>query len=244
MPLFLVATPIGHADDISLRALRTLKNADAIIGEEKRVTIRFLKSLQLLDEKKELYFLNEHSKADDIQHLAGLAQTKNLALISDCGTPGFCDPGQHLVKLCRKAGIPISSVPGASSLMTLLSLTSEPIREFLFLGFLPKESSARQLKLKELTKEPRAMVIMDTPYRLQRTVEELRKFLPNRKVLLGLNLTQETEQILEMELSRLDKNLPQEAEFILLLYPQEKGKPLFKAAPQNSSTGKKPKTKN
>ncbi len=121
MSLFIVATPIGNPKDITLRALEELKNADLIIGEEKRELFRFLKPLEL--HEKKVAFLNEHTQPRDFEELVSACEDENVCLVSDCGTPGFCDPGSELVAACRKKGIAVTPIPGASSLMTLLSVS-------------------------------------------------------------------------------------------------------------------------
>src|SRR5690606_7703502 len=117
MSLNVVATPIGPLDDITLRALQCLKDADLVIGEERKVTLQRLKHWGLLP--KPIRLLNEHTEPDEVEELADLCRTQNVALISDCGTPGFCDPGADLVRLCREKKIEIRALPGASSLLSL-----------------------------------------------------------------------------------------------------------------------------
>lgn len=231
--LFIVATPIGHLEDISLRALNTLRNADLIIGEERRVASTLLKKLNLPD--KELYLLNEHSTERDLDELLELCKKYRVALISDCGTPSFYDPGYQLVHRCRLAKVPIHTLPGASSLMTLLSLVSQKVTQFYFAGFLPADSELRKKQYQHLSSQKEAIVLMDTPYRLQKLLGELQTFFASRSILLGLNLTQESELVLEGELkvitADLEKRQIEKAEFILLIYPgtkaTEKSSPRF-----------------
>lgn len=218
--LSLVSTPIGDLKDISLRALEVLKAADIIIGEERREASTLLKRLDI--PVKELYLLNEHSNASDVEELLNLCKHKNVALISDCGTPSFYDPGYQLVEGCRRKQIKVVSVPGASSLMGLMSLVSRRVTSFYFAGFLPADTSERQSRFKSLIARQEALVLMDTPYRLLKMMGELETLAPHRSILLGLNLTQETEIVLEGSASEILKNLNQKgierAEFILLVY--------------------------
>ena len=217
MSLTLVATPIGNDQDISIRALEQLKAADLIILEEFKESTRFLRSQGIAN--KEYEQLNEHSTPEDIKRLAELCETKNVALITDCGTPGFCDPGAHLVQACRRKKIKVSTLPGPSSLMGLLSLSSERIDQFLFKGFVPAENEARKAAYQELKKEKKAFVLMDTPYRFQKMLGEINEYFPERKVLLTANLTQESEVVLEGSMAQILKNpLPQKAEFMILVY--------------------------
>lgn len=217
--LTLIATPIGNDQDISLRALEALKNAPIIILEEFKESTRFLRSHGISGKTYEQ--LNEHSKPEDFKRLADLCEKQNVVLITDCGTPGFCDPGADLVRECRKRGIAVQTFPGASSLMGLLSLSSVRLDQFVFRGFVPAENEARKEAWTELQKESRALVLMDTPYRFQKMLTETAQFFPERKILLTLNLTQETEMILEGTAAHiLKKELPSKAEFMLLIYPR------------------------
>jgi 16S rRNA (cytidine1402-2'-O)-methyltransferase len=217
MSLILVPTPIGHKDDFTLRGIEKLRDADIIIVEEFKESSAWLRSQGISG--KTLESLNEHSTPEDLQRLVGLCAEKNVALITDCGTPGFADPGADLVKLCRQKKIAIQALPGASSLMTLLSLSSERLNEFVFRGFLSNETELRQKQWKELVYEKRAIVLMDTPYRLGKTVQELATYLPHRRVLLALNLTQDNEFIFEGKASEVAPQVPnQKAEFMLLIY--------------------------
>ncbi len=216
--LYLVATPIGNPKDISLRALEVLKECDFVIGEEKRELMPFLKSHGL--EKKPVDFLNEHSRERDLEDYVNLCATQTVCLVSDCGTPGFCDPGADLVAACRKKGIVVKSVPGASSLMTLVSLAGLRLDRFVFLGFLPVDASERRKALEEIKKERRAIVLMDTPYRLVRLLSELNEVIPTRLAVLGGELTKENEFVYEGKIADIQKKVGEtKAEFVLLLKP-------------------------
>ncbi|MFN3455783.1 MAG: 16S rRNA (cytidine(1402)-2'-O)-methyltransferase [Pseudobdellovibrio sp.] len=221
--LYLVATPIGDIQEITVRALEILKNADVILCESTKETSKLLKQLDIKAKKYEI--LNEHSTLDDLKALTELCKTQIVALVSDCGTPGFCDPGNDLINFCRKQNIPVKSILGASSLMGLLSLTSQRLNEFVFRGFLPAENESRDKEWQKLKSEKRAIIIMDTPYRLRKTIDELSKHFIKRKALLALNLSQETEQVLEGYPAYLLQNLNvDKAEFMLMIYPEDKAK--------------------
>lgn len=220
MALQLIATPIGHPGDISLRAIETLKAADVVIGEERKEVSKLLKSLGI--KGKPLELLNEHSRPEDIKDLVELCRTQNVALVTDCGTPGFCDPGARLVAACRNEGLSASPVPGASSLMCLLSVSGQDMREFLFRGFLPAEREARGRALKELERERRPVVIMDTPYRLGKLLSELSERFPERRALLGCDFTQASETVIEAKLRDMPGLVGErKAEFILALFPSQ-----------------------
>ena len=218
MALYLVATPIGNENDISIRGLEILRKADHIILEERKEGTSFLRKHQISG--KNYRELNEHTDKKEVEELCDLCKEHLVALITDCGTPGFADPGADLVRLCRQQNIPIHSVPGASSLMTLLSLAGQKVGEFLFRGFLSAENELRKSQWQELKKEKRAIIIMDTPYRLEKTVHELQEHFPSRRILIGLNLTQDNEWVCEglpQEIAR--QNPHKKAEFMVLIYP-------------------------
>lgn len=218
MSLFVVATPIGNPEDITLRALETLKSVDLVIGEERREALRLLKRLQI---EKPLELLNEHSSPQEISGLIELCRTQKVALISDCGTPAFCDPGARLISRCHDLGISVTAVPGPSSLMTLLSIAGADLSTFLFLGFLPVEKELRRQLLQSLRAERRPVVLMDTPYRLTRLLEELATHgLGKNLATIGLNLTAPEERLLRGQVVDLARGLAgQKAEFVLILYP-------------------------
>lgn len=185
--------------------------------EERKESTQFLRAHGISG--KDYRELNEHSTADDLRDLVKLCEADDTALITDCGTPGFCDPGADLVRLCREKGIPVFSVPGPSSLMGLLSLSSRRIDQFVFRGFLSAESETRAKQWQELKREKRAVVLMDTPYRLEKMMTELCENFGDRTILLTLNLTQSTEQILEGRPEAVKRQIREKkAEFMVLVY--------------------------
>lgn len=218
--LHVVALPIGNLEDITLRALKLLKEAEVIIGEERKELIPMLKHFEVDFHSKTLEFLNEHSDKDDLNHLKNICKEKNVVLVSDCGTPVFCDPGAHLISLCRKENIQVVSAPGASSLMTLLSLSSEKLLKFNFVGFLPREKEDRMREIKKLSQSKDPFIVMDTPYRLKATMDQLAQAMPNRKALLGCDLTQDNELVIENTLSKINSQIKSDdkKEFIILVY--------------------------
>lgn len=219
MALTLVPTPIGHNQDFTLRGLEILRNAKHIIVEERKESTRWLRAHGISHGQYET--LNEHSTPTDINQLADLCRDQDVALITDCGTPGFCDPGSDLVRICRQKKIPVTAVPGASSLMTLLSLSGERLDQFVFRGFLPVKSEERESAWKELSRERRAMVILETPYRLRKWLQEAAQALPDRRFLITLNMTQENERVVETLGRDLPSQIPEDkAEFIALIYPK------------------------
>jgi 16S rRNA (cytidine1402-2'-O)-methyltransferase len=169
--------------------------------------------------QKPIELLNEHSDQEDIKFLIGLCRDKNVALVTDAGTPSFQDPGFQLVKICREQKIPVTSLPGPASLTCLLSMASERINSFYFAGFLPTDKTDRQLQFKELSKMKGSIILMDTPYRLERTLEEIAHLMPGRKILLGGDMTLESEFYFEgraKDLISLVKD--RKAPFVVLIY--------------------------
>jgi 16S rRNA (cytidine1402-2'-O)-methyltransferase len=219
--LYLVATPIGDTNEISVRALDILREADIIICESTKEASKLLRSHGISGKKYEV--LDEHSTPDDKAALVPLCANHKVALVTDCGTPGFQDPGADLVRLCRNKNVVVKSVLGPSALMGLLSLSGRRLDEFVFRGFLPAENEARAKSLKDLTKENRAIIIMDTPYRLRKTLSDMKEHFSNRKFLLTINLSQDDETVFDGTIDMILEHLKfEKAEFMLLIYPNLK----------------------
>lgn len=189
--LYLVSTPIGNYADITLRALRILKECDLIICEEFKEAVRLLK---FFDIKKELMQINEHNEAEEAEKIAfEILNGKNAVLISDCGTPLFADPGKILFEKCIEFDIKVEFLHGANSVLTSVVLSGFDISRFHYLGFLSPKKEIREKELRELKTIERTFVILDTPYRLTTLINDLEKYLPNRKLFLGINLTMSNE---------------------------------------------------
>ena len=218
MALFVVATPIGNAADFSSRALTTLREADLIIGEELKVLRQTLKSAGINGIPLEQ--LNEHSRTADITHFVEECSARKVALVSDCGTPGFCDPGAELVAACALAGVEVRPVPGASSLMTLLSVCGVRLERFLFYGFLPAKNELRLAALAALKKENHPFVLLETPYRCARIMDEIATFFPNHFCAVGLDLTGDKERVLRLKGHQLAAAGPfHDSEPVVLIVP-------------------------
>jgi 16S rRNA (cytidine1402-2'-O)-methyltransferase len=192
--LYLVATPIGNSEDITLRALKVLKEVDLVVCEERREGERLLRHRGIT---KPLETLNEHNEAAATHVLlAALKSGKTIALISDGGTPVFSDPGAELVRRAGEAGIGVTPIPGASSLMPALTVSGFGIDRFLFYGWLSPKKERRQAELRQLVRERRAIVLMDTPYRLMSLLRDLASaFGEGRRMCLAYNLTMPDEEI-------------------------------------------------
>jgi len=215
--LYVVAIPIGNAADITTRAVETLAQVDAILCEERKNGSRLLKSLGI---DKPLLELNEHNEAEQVHEIMlMLAQGQSLALISDCGTPVFSDPGKKLLQLLYDMNIPVTPLPGASSLMAALSVCPYDLEEFLFIGFLPVKSEQRQKKLSRLRQADYPLVFMDTPYRMHKLLQEVQQvFGKKQSVFLACDLTTPEECLYLGPIDEiLAKTQNRKAEFILIL---------------------------
>jgi len=222
--LYIVATPIGNPLDITFRAFWMLQNVDAVICEEYRQGSRLLHQLEI---EKELIPLNEHNETEEVQNiLQRLTQGETMAIISDAGTPVFADPGQHLLELLYQAGIPVSPVPGPSSLMAALSLCDFPIDRFVFAGFPPRKSQLRISFLTQYTHQSVPVILMDTPYRLTKLLEEVEAvFGKGQDILLACDLTQSKEMIYRGSVQEiLPKVTGQKKEFVLILNLNKRGR--------------------
>lgn len=217
--LYIVATPIGNYQDITLRALQVLRDADAVVCEEFRQGSTLLKKLDI--PSKELLQLNEHNEAEKAPDLLQLLLSgKRLALVSDCGTPAFADPGTQLVKLAMEFQVPVVPVPGVSSLMALISISPLSMDRFYFAGFLPRKTAERQSELKSLLRMNAPIILMDTPYRLEKLLLEIRQtFGKNRLVTLAMDLTLESEEILHGSVTEiLPRVINRKSEFMLIVH--------------------------
>ncbi len=215
----MVATPIGNPEDITLRAIRILGEVDVVICEERREGSTLLKKLGITP--KELVSLNEHNEAEQAGTLVQrMLLGENMALISDAGTPVFADPGAELIRQAVEMGIPVTAVPGASSLMALLSLLDTKIERFVYVGFLSRSPQQRRQEIERLLRLNLPLVIMDTPYRLSSLLEDIEKTAgKNRRLTLGLNLTMPGEQVYRGTVSEIRRTVQnRKAEFILLIH--------------------------
>lgn len=189
--LFVVSTPIGNNDDITLRALKILKQSDIVVGEEGKTVARLLHDNRIT---KKLEELNEHNENEQTNRLLQLLKNgKTLSLVSDAGTPLLADPGTQLVRRAIDAGITVRAIPGVTSIMTALTTSGLPMDSFVFAGFVSREPSERLQELKRLAQEARTVVLLETPYRLVPLLEAARQIMPQRRAYLGCNLTMDSE---------------------------------------------------
>ncbi len=216
---YIVATPIGHPEDITLRALNVLRSVDAVICEEPRQGRTLLKKLDI--PVKELLSLNEHNEADIATDIVRrIAQGQRLALVSDCGTPVFSDPGHWLIQQLVQFHLPVIPIPGPSSLMAALSLLDFKLERFVFGGFLPRQPEARRLELQRLRALRMPVVLMDTPYRLAALLEDVARVFGNgQAVTVACDLTLPNETVYRGPISEVRKRAgARKAEFILIVH--------------------------
>lgn len=191
--LYLCATPIGNLEDITYRVLRILKEVDVIAAEDTRNSIRLLNYFEIKTPMTSYHEYNKIEKA--YQLIDQLKQGKNIALITDAGTPGISDPGEDLVRIALEEGITVTSLPGAAACITALTMSGQPTRRFAFEAFLPREKKERAKILEELKSETRTIILYEAPHHLLATLEELHEALGNRSVSLCRELTKKHEEV-------------------------------------------------
>lgn len=217
--LYLCATPIGNLEDITYRVLRTLKEVDLIAAEDTRNSIRLLNHFEIKTPMTSYHEYNKIEKA--YQLVAKMREGKNIALITDAGTPGISDPGEDIVRICYEEGILVTSLPGAAACITALTMSGLPTRRFAFEAFLPKDKKEHQAVLEELKTETRTIIIYEAPHHLVRTLQELSDTLGgDRRLTICRELTKRHEEKLQMtladSLSYYEVNEPR-GEYVLII---------------------------
>lgn len=190
--LYVCATPIGNLEDITYRVLRILKEADLIAAEDTRNSVKLLNHFEINTPMTSYHEFNKIEKANQL--IVGLNKGKNIALITDAGTPGISDPGEELVRMCFEEGIEVIPVPGASACITALSACGLSSKRFCFEAFLPRDKRIRGIVLNELKNETRTIVLYEAPHRLLSTLKELLQILGNRNLCLCRELTKKHEE--------------------------------------------------
>lgn len=189
--LYLCATPIGNLEDMTFRAVRILQEVDLIAAEDTRNSIKLLNHFEI---KTPMTSYHEYNKIEKAHYLIGqMLEGKNVALITDAGTPGISDPGEDLVRLSYEAGIEVTSLPGACACVTALTLSGLPTRRFCFEAFLPTDKKEKQDILEELKTETRTIILYEAPHRLVKTLKELLDVLGDRRITLCRELTKRHE---------------------------------------------------
>src|SRR5512143_2406315 len=190
--LYLVATPIGNLEDITLRALRVLKECDVVAAEDTRHTGQLLKHFQISKPMLSYFQFNEAKRSEEI--LERLRRGEKVALVTDAGSPGISDPGERVAKAALSAGYRVEPVPGPSALVAALTASGLPTDEFHFLGFLPHKPGRRRRQLERLQGISCTLVFYEYPYRIGKLLAELREVLGDRQVVLARELTKKSEE--------------------------------------------------
>ena len=216
--LYLCATPIGNLNDISQRVLETLNEVDIIAAEDTRNSIKLLNRFGIKTPMTSYHEYNRYDKAADL--IDKLREGKDIALITDAGTPGISDPGEVLVSMCYDAGIRVTSLPGACALITALTMSGLKTRRFCFEAFLPADKKERREILSELQNDTRTIIIYEAPHHLKKTLKELREALGNRNIALCRELTKQFEEVRRMRLDEAvafyEENEPR-GEYVLVI---------------------------
>lgn len=216
--LYLCATPIGNLDDMTFRVLDTLREVDVIAAEDTRNSIKLLNRFEI---KTPMTSYHEYNKVEKAEKLISMLQEgKNIALITDAGTPAISDPGEVLVQMCHKNGVPVTSLPGACACITALTLSGLSTRRFCFEAFLPADKNERRDILADLKEESRTIILYEAPHHLKATLAELYDTLGERKMTLCRELTKKFETIMPTTLSEAisfyEENEPK-GEYVLVL---------------------------
>ena len=190
--LYLCATPIGNLEDITYRVVRTLNEVDLIGAEDTRNSIKLLNHFDIKTPMTSYHEFNKYDKAKQLVEI--MKEGKNIAIITDAGTPGISDPGEEVVRQCFEAGIQVTSLPGPAACITALTMSGQKTRRFCFEAFLPKDKKEKVAVLEELKNETRTIIIYEAPHRLARTLKELRETLGNRQLTLCRELTKKYEE--------------------------------------------------
>jgi 16S rRNA (cytidine1402-2'-O)-methyltransferase len=218
MPLYIVATPIGNLEDISLRALRTLREVKLIAAEDTRRTKQLLASYDI---KTPTTSYHERNKLTKLDYILDCLSEGDVALVSDAGMPGISDPGHELIVAASGRGIPIIPIPGASVVVTALVVSGLDTRQFRYLGFLPK-ASARKKLLKSIAGDPATIVVLETPHRLTAALNDILEVLGDREIAVCRELTKLHEEVFRGRVSRAMEHFAEpRGEFTLVIAGQK-----------------------
>jgi 16S rRNA (cytidine1402-2'-O)-methyltransferase len=216
--LYLVATPIGNLEDITLRALRTLKECDVVAAEDTRRTGQLLKHFGISKPMLSYFQFNEARRSEEI--IERLRRGEKVALVTDAGSPGISDPGERVVKAATAAGLRVESVPGPCALVAALTASALPADEFHFIGFLPHKSGQRHRELERLKSIAGTLVFYESPYRVEKLLGELNELFADRQVVLARELTKKFEEYLRgtpAALLELLKHRSLKGEFVVVV---------------------------
>ena len=220
--LYLVATPIGNLEDLTLRALRTLKECDLVAAEDTRRTGLLLKHFGIAKPLLSYFQFNEAKRSEEI--LERLRRGEKIAVVTDAGSPGISDPGERVVKAAVAAGFRVEPVPGACALVAAVTASGLATEEFHFAGFLPHKSGQRRKKLETLSEVCGTLVLYESPYRIEKLLGELNEVFPERQVVLARELTKKFEEFLRgpaSELLEVTKTRRLRGEFVVMVAGRE-----------------------
>ena len=218
--LYIVATPIGNLEDITLRAIRVLKEVDLIAAEDTRHTLKLLNHLEISKPLISYHRHNEDVKTDILIHK--LQEGQNIALVSDAGTPGICDPGEEVIKACIECRISVIPIPGACAMINALIASGIDTKEFIFLGFLPLHKKLRKEKLIEIKNANKTVILYEAPHKLNTTLKDLKEILGNRQVVLAREITKIHEEYIRGTIDEiLAKSETLKGEMILVIEKNE-----------------------
>ena len=216
--LYLCATPIGNLDDMTFRVIETLKKVDLIAAEDTRHSIKLMNHFQIKTKMTSYHEYNKYDKAKIL--VKQMLEGKDIALVTDAGTPGISDPGEELVRQCHEAGIRVTALPGACALINALVISGRPARRFCFEAFLPYDKKERKKILDQLKDETRTIILYEAPHHLEKTLRDLKESLGNRKMTLCRELTKKYESVhlttIEDLLEMLETNPPR-GECVLII---------------------------
>lgn len=219
--LYMVATPIGNLDDITIRAIKVLNDVDIIAAEDTRHTLKLLNHLNI--KKNLISYYKETEKIKSPILIEKLLEGKNIALVSDAGTPGISDPGEEIVKNAIENNIEIIPIPGASAFVNALICSGLSTREFTFVGFLPTNNKEKKDKLEELKNENRTLIFYEAPHKIKNTLENILEIFGNRKIVLARELTKIHEEFIRNNISNILGNIDEiKGEFVILVEGTEK----------------------
>ncbi len=214
--LYIVATPIGNLDDITLRAINILKDVDLIAAEDTRHSLKLLNHLNISKPLVSYHRHNETTKTDVL--IKDLKIGKNIALISDAGTPGISDPGEEIIKKCIEENIKIVPIPGACAMINALICSGLDTTEFIFIGFLPLNKKNRNEKLEEIKNANKTIILYEAPHKIKSTLQDLKCFLEDREVVLARELTKIHEEFIRGNIDEIiDKTENIKGEIVLII---------------------------
>ena len=219
--LYIVATPIGNLEDITLRAINILKNVDIIAAEDTRHTLKLLNHFEISKPLISYHRHNEDIKTEVL--IKELINGKDIALVSDAGTPGICDPGEEIIKECIEQNIEVIPIPGACAMINALICSGISTKEFIFIGFLPLNKKLRKEKLEEIQKANKTLILYEAPHKLESTLKDLKSILEDRKIVLAREITKIHEEFIRGDINFLiEKSKEIKGEIVLIIEANNK----------------------